>query len=332
MAIAYKSQGAGVATEASGGALSPLCPAIVAANDILIAHCGYEGTTTTPSTPTGWTLLGGPYTIEAAYRHWVFGRIALETDDGATVAFGTPAVTTVRTARVYSFSGYVSGTIIDVVPPASFAHLSHATDPQMPTITTTLTGALAVAVVWQADDNTQDSATGESGGDWVEAVAEYTQLATTPDTGMGIQTCTPTANPGTVTGGTIATANDPCGVIGFEIRAQQFALVVANAAQAQAAVNLTLVQHFVPLVVANAAHAQAVDNLTITAHDPISELVVQATAQAHTADNLGLIQHNILAVTSAAQTQTADNTALTQHNKLAHDVTYSLLTLTYHAA
>src|SRR3990167_9996686 len=142
MAIAYKSQGAGVVTEASGGALSPLCPAVVAANDILIAHCGYEGTTTTPDTPSGWTLVGGPYTIESAHRHWIFGKIAAGTEDGGAVAFGAPAVTTMRTARVYSFSGRVAGSITELVPSGGFAHLSHATDPQMPTVSTTITGAL----------------------------------------------------------------------------------------------------------------------------------------------------------------------------------------------
>ena len=219
MAIAFKSAGVtGAATEASGGALSPLCPLVVDANDILIAHCGYEGTTTTPDTPAGWTLLAGPYTIESAHRHWIFGKIAAGTEDAAAVPFGTPAVTTMRTARVYSFSGWVSGTITDVVPAVSFAHLSHATDPQMPTVTTTIAGGLAVACTFQVDDNAQASATGESGGDWVEAVAEYTQAATTPDSALHLQTCTPTADPGTVSGGTVATANDPCGVIAFEIR------------------------------------------------------------------------------------------------------------------
>jgi len=218
LAIAYKSAGAGAVTEASGGALSPVCPATVDANDILIAHVGFEGTSATPDTPAGWTLLGGPYTIESAHRHWIFGKLAAGTEDGAAVAFGTPAITTVRVARVYSFSGWVSGTITQNVPAVSFAHLSHATDPQMPTVTTTIAGALAVACTFQADDNPQASATGESGGDWVEAVAEYVQSATTPDTALHIQTCTPTANPGTVTGGTVATLNDPCGVIGFEIR------------------------------------------------------------------------------------------------------------------
>lgn len=221
MAITYASKGAGVVTEASGGALTPLCPATVTANQILIAHCAYEGTTTAPDTPSGWALLGGPYTVESAYRHWIFGKIADGTEDGAGgCAFGAPAVTTLRCARIYSFDGWVSGTITGNVPAASFAHLSHATDPQMPTVTTTVAGALAVACIFQADDNAQAEATGMTGGTWAEHAVggEYIQSATTPDTCLHMQTCTPTANPGTVTGGSVATVNDPCGVIGFEIR------------------------------------------------------------------------------------------------------------------
>ena len=78
MAVAYKSAGNGVTTEASGGNLNPTCPATVAAGDILIAHVGYEGTATTPSTPANWTVLGSAtgYTIESAHKHWIFGKIA----------------------------------------------------------------------------------------------------------------------------------------------------------------------------------------------------------------------------------------------------------------
>ena len=217
MAIAYKSQGAGASTETSGAALSPLCPAVVDANDILIAHVFWEGTASAPNTPGGWTLLHGPAVIETSVaRHWVFGKIAAGTEDGAAVAFGNPAVTTQRAARVYSFSGYVGGSITDLV--RGFAETSHATDPQMPTVTTTQAGALAVALVAQNDNNTTGNATGESGGDWTEAVAEYS-VALTPGFTIQIQTATPTADPGTISGGSVSTQNDPCGVIGFEIRA-----------------------------------------------------------------------------------------------------------------
>ena len=227
MAITYKSQGAGVSTETSGAALSPLCPATVDAGDILIAHTYWEGTASAPNTPSGWTLLDGPRVIESTIgRHWIFGKIADGTEDGAAVAFGSPAVTTMRAARVYSFAGRVSGSITDLC--LGFAATSHATDPQMPSVTTTVAGALAVACVAQNDNNTAAAATGESGGDWIEAVAEYV-AALTPGLMLQIQTAD-MATPGTISGGSVATANDPCGVIGFEIRPSVPATVVSGAA------------------------------------------------------------------------------------------------------
>lgn len=91
MAIAYSSARAGTGTETSGAALQPACPATVNANDILIAHMLYTGTTTGPSTPSGWTLLYGPANVgtTATARHWCFGRLADGSEDGATVDFGT---------------------------------------------------------------------------------------------------------------------------------------------------------------------------------------------------------------------------------------------------
>jgi hypothetical protein len=216
VAIAYKSQGSGVATESSGAALEPLCPATVDAGDILVAHVFWEGTTTTPSTPSGWDLLSGPHVIETTIaRHWVFGRIADGSEDGAAVAFGSPAVTTQRGARIYSFSGRVAGTIAQLV--RGFLHTSNANDPTAPDVTTTRTDSLAVLLVGQNDNNTQASFTGETGGDYTEAVAEFT-ASLTPGLALGIQTATVTSAPGTITGGTDNTLNDPVGVIGFEIR------------------------------------------------------------------------------------------------------------------
>ena len=218
MAIAYKSAGAGFSTATGLAQLQGACPATVDANDILIAHTAWNDTASTPSTPSGWTLLYGPQNIGTTPegRHWVFGKIAAGTEDGATIQFGSPGGTNKRWGRIYSFSGYVSGTIDQITD--GFSNQAHATDPQMPSVTTTEAGALAVALVAQNDDNAVAAATGATGGTWAEAVAEYTA---TTGTGvmMQLQTCTPTANPGTVSGGSSATTNDPCGVIGFEIRA-----------------------------------------------------------------------------------------------------------------
>ena len=226
MAIAYKSQGAGASTQTSGAALSPACPAVVDAGDILIGHVYWEGTSDAPSTPANWTLLYGPAVVQSTIgRHWVFGKVADGTEDGAAVAFGNPAVTTQRGARVYSFSGRISGTITQLVK--GFSETSNATDPAMPTVVTTAAGNRAVALVAQNDNNTAGAATGATGGTWTEAVAEYS-VALTPGLMMQIQTCVPTADPGTVTGGTTATTNDPAGVIGFEI-AQEVAAYVLTA-------------------------------------------------------------------------------------------------------
>lgn len=220
MSIAFKGVGTGAATETSGAACSPTCPATVDANDILIAHVYFEDVVTTPSTPSGWTLLSGPHVVQTTIgRHWVYGKIAAGTEDGAAVAFGSQAVTTMRSARVYSFSGWVAGTIDQLVGSNGFAATSHSTDPQMPTVTTTATGSLAIALVVQNDNNSLAAATGATGGTWAEATAEFV-AALTPGLVLQLQTCTPTANPGTVSGGAVAATNDPSGVIGFQIRAK----------------------------------------------------------------------------------------------------------------
>lgn len=216
MAIAYKSQGAGVATETSAAACSPASPAVVDAGDILLIHAYFEGTATAPDTPSGFTLLSGPHVIESTIaRHWVYGRIADGSEDGQANALGAQAVTTMRSGRCYSFSGRVNGAIGELV--AGFAATSHATDPQMPTVATTENGNLAVAFVAQNDNNALDAATGASGGTWAEATAEFV-AALTPGLVLQLQTCTPTANPGTVSGGAVAATNDPSGVIGFQIK------------------------------------------------------------------------------------------------------------------
>lgn len=219
MSIAFKSAGAGVSTESSGAALSPACPAVVDANDILIIETAWEGTTSAPATPTGFTLLSGPNDVGSASvvaRHWLFGKIADGSEDGAANALGSPAVTTQRAARCFSFSGYVSGTITDLV--RGFTNTVGDTDPTGPTVTTTVAGALACAAVYQNDNNTLETFAGSS-DTWTErgTVGGYI-FALTPGGVIDFLTATPAADPGTVSGGAMTVTNDPWGVIGFEIR------------------------------------------------------------------------------------------------------------------
>lgn len=228
MAIARVGAGAGAGTETSGAALNLVCPAAVSANHILIAHVMHTGITTNPTTPSGWTLLypnpaditvGAPIgTGTATARHWAFGKLAVGTEDGTTVSFGTGGGTNGRAGRIYSFSGYVSGTITDVVPAASFTDIPTETDPSGPEVTTSIAGALAIALMCQDDNNTHTGLTGETGGTWGDYL-EFVDANLGPQgLALAFNSCTPDTDPGTVTGGTLAGTNDESGTIGFEIR------------------------------------------------------------------------------------------------------------------
>lgn len=226
----------------------------------MIAHVLHEGTANAPTSPGGiWSLLSGPHVIETTIaRHWVYGAIAAGTEDGTTVNFGTAGGTNQRGGRIYSFSGRLSGSIDQLV--RNFSHQSHATDPQMPTVKTIRAGALAVALVMQNDNNALAAATGESGGDWTEAVAEYV-AALTPGLVLQLQTATPTGNPGTISGGAVAATNDPSGVIGFALYDSRPTKDLTNAAMADAAQALTVKKTIAartPATVATAAQVLGV--------------------------------------------------------------------------
>lgn len=222
MAIAFQQAGAGNGTETSGASLDLVCPATVNANDILIAHVIWLNITDGPSDPSGWTQLYGPANLgtgTAVGRAWVYGKLAAGTEDGTTIGFGTAGGTDGRFGRIYRFDGYVSGTLADVVPASQFSDTPSEDDPPLPTVTTTAAGGLAICLIAQDDNNSLAAGGAQTGGTWAEAVGEF--LSTTIGAQgcvCQLQTCTPTADPGTVTGGVLTTAADEGSTIGFEIR------------------------------------------------------------------------------------------------------------------
>lgn len=222
MAIAYKSAGAGTSTETNGANLTPACPATVDAGDILIAHIVVLDATSALSTPDGWTPLFGPSGLGTGTptgRAWTYGKIAVGTEDGAAINFGSLASTVGRLGRIYSFSGRVSGTITDLVPAASFAENSSEQDPEIQAVTTTVVGAKAVALVSQDDDNAHAGLGAVTGGTWVEAVADYIDTTVgAQGAKLQLQVGTPTSDPGTIAGGTVAGTNDEANTMCFEIR------------------------------------------------------------------------------------------------------------------
>lgn len=222
MAIAYKSAGAGAATETNGVALAPACPASVAANDILIAHIVVLDNSTSPTKPGDWTLLFGPTGLGTGTptgRSWVYGKLAAGTEDGSTVSFGLSSGTVGRLGRIYSFDGYVYGAITDVVPAASYSEDSTETDPVIQSVTTTAPGAKAVSLIAQDDNNSHSALGAVTGGTWAEPVADYVDTAVgAQGAALQLQVGTPTSDPGTIAGGTVAGNDDEGCTHNFEIR------------------------------------------------------------------------------------------------------------------
>jgi len=222
VAIAYASAGAGNGTETSGAQLQLACPATVAANDVLIAHVTHLDITSSPTAPANWDLLYGPANLgtgTAVGRSWVYGKLAIGNEDGVTLDWGNPAVGSGRYGRIYSFSGYSSGVLADLV--GGFSDTPTEGTIPLPTVTTSIAGALAVALLTQDDNNAFAAAGAVTGGTWAEPVAEFVSTTIGAQGCItGIQTCTPTADPGTVTGGTANATADEGSTIGFEIRAE----------------------------------------------------------------------------------------------------------------
>lgn len=125
-------------------------------------------------------------------------------------------------ARLYEFSGVHTGTTLSDVIENSTAGSTTNTAGTSATIadagvTTLGADRLALNFVGGNDDNALDAFTGETGGDWTEAVAEYA-TATGTDAAIGLQIAT-IASAGTIDGGTDgwADAADSWGVVGFAL-------------------------------------------------------------------------------------------------------------------
>jgi hypothetical protein len=152
----------------------------------------------------------------------VYGKLAIGNEDGVTLDWGNPAVGSGRYGRIYSFSGYSSGVLADLV--GGFSDTPTEGTIPLPTVTTSIAGALAVALLTQDDNNSFAAGGAVTGGTWAKPGGGYTDFVSTTIGAQGcitgIQTCTPTADPGTVTGGTANATADEGSTIGFEIRAE----------------------------------------------------------------------------------------------------------------
>lgn len=213
--ISFQEAGAGV-SRGSTGTLTPAFPVTgLAADDIFILHVSISSATGVVDTAvTGFTHINS-YQIGSADtgEHAVFWKRATGSESGnATVSFSTD-VAVVKTARMYRFRGCIaSGTPYEGLGNAQANSATLADQ----SVTSTGANRLAVNLYTINDDNAVDAFTGQTGGTWVEPVAEFTTLDGN-DSCLGIQTAQ-LVSAGTINGGSFTMAGaDPFSIVGFAL-------------------------------------------------------------------------------------------------------------------
>ena len=212
---AYQAAGAGVATATAGANLDVEYPTGIIAGNILIIQGIYRDNTGTLSTPTGFTLLYGPDAAGTTLRQWIFGKIADGTETG-TITVTTTSSTILRAARMYRFDGCKGG--ITDTSGYEGGNTQEVTTSSVPDagVTTSGSNRLALNFIGISDNSTLGAFTGESGGDWIEAVAGFsTNIGL--DGHLQLQTATMVSS-GTINGGSYTmSAADPGIVRGFAL-------------------------------------------------------------------------------------------------------------------
>jgi hypothetical protein len=189
----------------------PAYPGSLQANDLILLQVTVRDTTTTPTTPAGFTLLYGPDSTGTG-RQWIYYKFATGSESGTiTVTIGG---FTCKIARMYAFRNVALSSFTDG---ASFGLGSSSTISSQP-VTTAGTGELAVSFVFINNDNAVGSFAGETGGNWAEiAAGEFTSPAGSNGC-VQLQTATMTSA-GTISVGTMSGGGDPWGVRAFALKA-----------------------------------------------------------------------------------------------------------------
>lgn len=173
-----------------------------------------RNTANSPSLPEDFTLLYGPDTAGTAGRQWVYYKISDGTETGTITVSIDGTSTVVKMARIYAFR---NAAMSNFVEDGGFSSSGSGSSVSAPPVTTSGEGELVVSFVFVCDDNAVGSFTGETGGDWQEAVPEYTTTSG-EDGCIQLQTAV-MISAGTISGGTYTmSASDPWGVRAFAIK------------------------------------------------------------------------------------------------------------------
>ncbi len=197
---------------------TPSYPSGLRAGDLILLQVTVRDTTNTPSTPSGFKLLFGPDSTGTG-RQWIYYKFSDGTESGTLTI--TIVGSSCKMARMYAFrnvapenfiegGGFTSGTGLTI---------------SAPSVTTYGIGRLALAFVFVNDDNAVGDFTGETGGNWQEAIPEFTTTAGDDGT-IQLQTAI-MVSPGTISGGSYAMlAADPWGVRAFALKPAIYTLKI----------------------------------------------------------------------------------------------------------
>jgi hypothetical protein len=204
--VTFQAAGTGSGTT---GNPTPSYPSGLQANDLILLQVTVRDTANAPTPPAGFTSLYGPDSTGTG-RQWIYYRFANGSESGTiTVSIGGSSC---KIARMYSFRNVALSSFTEG---GGFGNGSSSTI-NAQSVVTTGSNRLAVSFVFVNDDNSVDSFTGETGGDWTEAVTEYRTTAGS-DGCVQLQTAT-MASAGTISGGSYSMgASDPWGVRDFAL-------------------------------------------------------------------------------------------------------------------
>ena len=205
--VTFQSVGTGSGTT---GNPIPNYPSGLQTNDLILLQVTVRDTNNIPTTPTGFTLLYGPDSTGTG-RQWVYYKFATGSESGTiTITIGGSSS---KIARMYSFRNVALSSFTEG---GDFGSGTQSTI-YAQSVTTTDANRLAVSFVFVNDNNAVDSFTGETGGDWTEAVPEFTTTAGS-DGAVQLQTAT-MASAGTISGGSYSMSNnDRWGVRAFALK------------------------------------------------------------------------------------------------------------------
>jgi hypothetical protein len=189
---------------------TPGYPSGMQSGDLILLQVTVRNTITNPTTPAGFTAL---YSADSTGtgRQWIYYKFATGSESGSlTVSIGGSVT---KMARMYAFRNVALSSFTEG---GSFGS-GTGQSINARSVTTTGDARLAVSFNFVNDNNAVNSFAGETGGNWIEAVDEYTTYQGS-DGCIQLQVAT-MATTGTITGGSYTMyAIDPWGVRAFALK------------------------------------------------------------------------------------------------------------------